>query len=39
VLLEKLGRKKHFLKKGGVVDEDRTARLIIRDWQTGNIKI
>ena len=39
VLLEKLGRKKHFLKKGGVVDEDRTARLIIKDWQIGRIKI
>jgi len=39
VLIEKLGRKKHFLKKGGVVDEDRTSRLVIKDWQTGRIKL
>lgn len=39
VLLEKLGKKKGFLKKGGEVNEDATARLIIRDWQTGKIKL
>jgi len=39
VLIETLGRKKGFLKKGGVVDEDRTSRLIIQDWQKGRIKI
>lgn len=36
VLIEKLGRKKSFLKKKGVVDEDRTSRLIIKDWQEGS---
>ncbi|MEK6884984.1 MAG: hypothetical protein AABY22_35460, partial [Nanoarchaeota archaeon] len=36
--LEKLGRKKHFLRKGNQIDIDRTAKLIIKDWQTGNIK-
>lgn len=39
VLIEKLGKKKGFLGKGGVVDEDRTLRLILRDWQEGKIKI
>lgn len=39
ILIEKLGRKKGFLKKGGEVDEDKTARIILRDWQEGKIKI
>ena len=39
VLMEKLGRKKNFLKKGNLVDEDRTLRIIIKDWQEGKIKI
>ena len=38
-LIEGLGKKKGFLGKGGVVDEDRTARLILRDWQEGKIKV
>ncbi len=37
VLIEKLGKKKGFLGKGGKVDEDRTARLVLRDWQSGEI--
>jgi len=36
-LIEELGKKKGFLGKGGVVDVDRTARLILRDWQEGRI--
>jgi len=39
ILIEKLGRKKGFLKKRGLVDEDRTSRLIIRDWQEGRIRL
>ncbi len=39
ILIEELGRKKGFLKKGGLVDIDRTARYILRDWQTGKIRI
>lgn len=39
ILIEELGRKKGFLKKGGLVDVDRTARQILRDWQVGEIKI
>ena len=39
ILIEELGKKFHFLKKGGLIDHDRTARLILRDWQTGKIRI
>jgi len=37
LLIELLGRKKGFLKKGNQVDEDRTSRSIIKDWQEGKI--
>jgi ribosome biogenesis GTPase A len=37
ILLEKLGKKRNFLLGGGIVDEDRTARSILRDWQEGKI--
>lgn len=37
-LIEELGRRKGFLNKGNKVDEDKTARFIIKDWQRGNIK-
>jgi len=36
-LIEKIGKKKGFLKKGGEIDFDRTARLILKDWQLGSI--
>jgi len=35
VLIEKLGKARGFLGKGAKVDVDRTARIILRDWQTG----
>ncbi len=38
ILIEKLGRKRGILKKGNEVDEDRTARLILKDWQEGKIR-
>lgn len=38
-LLEELGKSKGFFKKGGIVDEDKTARFILKEWQTGKIKI
>jgi hypothetical protein len=38
-LLEELGKRKGFLKRGGEVNEDATARLIIKDWQTRKIKL
>jgi ribosome biogenesis GTPase A len=37
-LIEQLGRKRNFLSKGGVIDEDRTARSILKDWQENKIK-
>ncbi|MFH0831687.1 MAG: GTPase [archaeon] len=37
VLIENLGRKLNFLRKGGIVDNDKTARRILRDWQEGKI--
>ena len=38
-LFLEIGRKKGFLIKGGEIDIDRTSRLILKDWQTGKIKI
>jgi len=38
-LIEMLGRKKKFLKKGNQINEDKTARLILKDWQVGKIKM
>ena len=37
VLIEELGKAKGFLGKGGKVDVDRSARLVLRDWQEGKI--
>ena len=38
-LLLVLGKQRGFLVKGGEIDEDRTARLILKDWQLGNIRV
>lgn len=38
-LIEELGKKRGFLKKGGEVEEDKTARFILKEWQEGKIKI
>jgi len=38
ILIDELGKQKNFLKKGGKIDIDRTARLILRDWQEGKIR-
>ncbi len=37
-LIEKIGKKKGFLKKHGVVNSDQTARAILKDWQLGEIE-
>jgi len=37
-LINELGRRKKFILKGERVDKDRTARMIIKDWQDGKIK-
>ena len=39
ILMDTLGKKRGFLGKGGTIDEDRTARLILRDWQSGAIRV
>jgi len=39
IFLEELGKKKNYLKKGGEIDTDRTARTILKDWQEGKIRI
>jgi ribosome biogenesis GTPase A len=38
ILLEELGKKRSLLIKGGNVDLDRTARLVLKDWQSGKIR-
>ena len=37
VLIDGLGKKLNYLKKGGNVDDSRTAKQILRDWQQGKI--
>ena len=39
LLIEILGKKRNFMRKGGEVDSDRTARIIIKDWQEGRIRV
>jgi ribosome biogenesis GTPase A len=36
-ILLKIGKRKNFIKKGGEVDEIRTALTIVRDWQNGKL--
>ena len=38
VALETIGKKNNFLKKGGEIDIDRAARLVLKDWQESRIK-
>ena len=38
-LIEKIGKKKSFLRKGGEINSDQTARAILKDWQIGLIEI
>ena len=39
ILIEEMGKKLHFFKKGNFIDEIRTAKRILRDWQEGKIKV
>jgi len=39
LLIEKLGKKLNYLKKGKLIDDVRTAKQILKDWQEGKIKI
>ena len=38
ILINEIGKKRNFLKKGGIIDSDRAARAILKDWQEGKIK-
>jgi hypothetical protein len=37
-LIEQLGQRLHYLVKGGEIDEMRTAKHILKDWQEGKIR-
>ena len=39
ILIEELGKRKGFFKSKGLIDEDKTARVVLKDWQKGNIKV
>ena len=39
LLIEELGRKLNYLKKGNLIDEDRVSKKILKDWQEGKIRI
>ncbi len=39
VLIETLGKKKSFMIRGGEIDFDRTAKIILKDWQEGRIRV
>ena len=39
IFIEELGKKLSYLRKGNLVDEDRTAKKVLRDWQSGEIKL
>lgn len=39
IFIEKLGRKRSLVKRGNVVASDRVARLILREWQEGKIRL
>ena len=38
-IIKEIGMAKNFLKKGGEIDEKRTEIQIIRDWQTGKLRL
>ena len=37
--LEELAQKRGHIKKGGELDEERTAKIILKDWQQGKIRV
>lgn len=37
VLLETLGKKRNLLLKGGAIDMDRAARIVLKEWQAGAV--
>ena len=39
ILIESLGKKLNYFKKGSLIDEERTAKKILKDWQEGKIRV
>ncbi len=39
ILLEELGKQKGFFKSKGLINEDKAARVVLKDWQQGKIRI
>jgi len=39
ILLEEIAKQKGFFKSKGLIDEDKAARVILKDWQQGKIRI
>lgn len=39
ILIEGLGKRLNYFKKGGLIDEERVAKKILKDWQEGKIKV
>lgn len=38
-IIEQIGRRRGFLKKGGEVDDVKSAMTLVRDWQVGKLKL
>jgi len=38
-IIEEIGKKRSYLIKGGIVDENRTCSAVIRDWQEGKLRL
>jgi len=38
-IIEQIGKRRGFLKKGGIVDDLKTAMTIVRDWQIGKLRL
>jgi ribosome biogenesis GTPase A len=37
ILLQELGKQRKLLRKGGKIDTDRVARIVLKDWQSGAV--
>jgi ribosome biogenesis GTPase A len=38
-IIEKLARKRAFMLKGGIPDENRAINLLVREWQDGRLRL
>ena len=37
-IFKKIGQKRNYLLRGGIIDENRTSSMIVRDWQQGRLR-